>query len=104
MNALRNLRIWGKNGLHLSPDDRPGVDGGVAADAEHDANYASVVGLEPELTALVYAERGDRPDRLALIRKGAASGRSRRARRRPRGAGSLDEAGCAAAAEVPRPT
>jgi hypothetical protein len=60
----RNLSLHGKNRLRLSPDDRPGVDGGVTEGGEHDANYASVVGLEPELMAQVHAERGYRPERL----------------------------------------
>lgn len=110
----RNLRIYGKNGLRLSPADRPGVDGGVTEESEHDANYASVVGLEPELTARVYAEHGDRPERLTLIRKARLEEHHEGRAAAPRGseadrcvtswlAGSLDSEACAAAAEYPRP-
>jgi len=65
----RNLRIYGKNGLRLAASDVPGLDGGVTTDPELDANYASVVGLEPELLAQVTREGGAHPERLTLIRK-----------------------------------
>jgi hypothetical protein len=111
----RNLRIYGKNGLRLSPDDRPGVDGGVTEEAEHDANYASVVGLEPELTALVHAERGERPERLTLIRKARLAEHHEGGAAAPRGGdadrcviswltGALDAVACAAASTYSRPS
>jgi hypothetical protein len=101
--------------LRLSPDDRPGVDGGVTKEAEHDANYASVIGLEPELTAQVYAQGGDRPERLTLIRKARLEEHHEGRAAAPRGGdadrcivswltGSLDSAACAAAATYPRPS
>ncbi len=65
----RSLRIYGTNGLRLATGDVPGLDGGVTSDAEHDANYASVVELEPELLAQVTREHGKDPERLTLVRK-----------------------------------
>lgn len=65
----RSLRIYGTNGLRLAPEDRPGVDGGVTSEAEQDANYGAVVGLEPELLEQVTLEGGAHPERLTLIRK-----------------------------------
>jgi hypothetical protein len=64
----RNLRIYGKDGFRLSPNDVPGLDGGVTTQPELDANYAAVVGLEPEILARVFREGSD-PEQLTLVRK-----------------------------------
>ena len=65
----RSLRIYGTSGLRLDPSDLPGTDGGVTRATEHDANYASVVALEPELLSSVFQDGGRNPERLTLIRK-----------------------------------
>jgi hypothetical protein len=63
----RNLRLYGSQGLRLSPKDDPGS--APTSAAERDANYWSVIGLEPETIDLVARARGAAPERLSLIRK-----------------------------------
>ncbi len=63
----RNLRLYGASGLRLDPSHIPGVDD--TTEAEYDASYRSVVGLEPELIRAVVAEQGRDPERLTLVRK-----------------------------------
>jgi hypothetical protein len=63
----RNLRLVGHEGLRLDTADVPG--GIPTTAAEIAANYASVVDLEPELMAAVFADGGARPERLTLVRK-----------------------------------
>jgi hypothetical protein len=65
----RSLRIYGTNGLRLSSEDIPGVDGGVTSAAEHDSNYRSAIALEPEILDQVVREAGKRPERLTLVNK-----------------------------------
>ncbi|MET0410449.1 MAG: hypothetical protein ABW217_04105 [Polyangiaceae bacterium] len=65
--AGQNLRLYGDYGLRLDPEDIPGGDEMTAA--EHQANYESVVVLEPEALSSVWLERGRDPERLTLIRK-----------------------------------
>jgi hypothetical protein len=64
----RNLRLYGFDGLRLSSADLPG--GQPTTSDEADADFDSVVGLEPELMAAVVADGGARPERLTLVRKG----------------------------------
>jgi hypothetical protein len=64
----RNLRLVGFEGLRLDPADVPG--GVPTTTAEIEANYDSVVGLEPEVMSAVVADGGARPERLSLVRKG----------------------------------
>ncbi len=64
----RNLRLYGALGLRLSPNAHPG-DGTATTAAEHDANYLSVLALEPELLSEVFVAGGAEPERLTLIRK-----------------------------------
>jgi hypothetical protein len=64
----RNLRLYGANGLRLDPREFPG--GSVSTQAEFRENYQSVIALEPELIARVFAESGANPERLTLVRKG----------------------------------
>ena len=64
----RNLRLYGSLGLRLSATDRP-VSKGQTTTFEYDEDYASVVGLEPELMSTVVAEGGAGPDRLTFVRK-----------------------------------
>lgn len=64
--AGRPLRLHHHHGLRLDPDDSP--DGGVTRQAEHDANFLAVTGLEPEILEEVVA--GERPPTdLTLVRK-----------------------------------
>jgi hypothetical protein len=63
----RNLRLYGRWGLRLSPADVPGC--GTATTDENAEDYWSLVGLEPELTAAVFGDHGANPQRLTLIRK-----------------------------------
>jgi hypothetical protein len=68
-HVARNLRLYGNNGLRLAPTDVPGVEGDVTTSAEYRANYAAVVGLEPELINRVVRDLGSDPDSLTLVRK-----------------------------------
>jgi hypothetical protein len=65
----RPLRIYGQYGLRLEQDGsfRPGVE--PTSEAEYQANYASVIGLQPEVISLV-AEGVESPTQsLLLLRK-----------------------------------
>jgi hypothetical protein len=57
--AGRNFRVYGKEGLRLSPTDFPG--GSPTTAAELDATYQSAVTLEPEIMNDVVAECGQSP-------------------------------------------
>ncbi len=63
----RSLRLYGFVGLRLDPTDVPG--GRATTPDEVDADYQSVVGLEPEILAAVVQDGGARPERLTLVRK-----------------------------------
>lgn len=65
--AGQNLRLYGAFGLRLAPEDLPG--GEDTTQLEHDANYQSVVSLEPETLSRVWQQGGLEPDRLTLVRK-----------------------------------
>ena len=65
--TTRNLRIYGDQGLRLSSDDIP--CGEPTTDDEFDADYRSLVALEPEIMSSVVAEGGANPGRLTLVRK-----------------------------------
>jgi hypothetical protein len=67
--VARNLRLYGVNGLRLSPGAVPGVEGDFTTSAEYDANYAAIVGLEPERIDQVVRESGTGPERLTVVRK-----------------------------------
>jgi hypothetical protein len=69
----RNLRLYGARGLRLDPGDDSAE--GTTQPAEYEANYWSVVALEPELLTTVLREGGQRPERLILIRKGRGTTR-----------------------------
>jgi hypothetical protein len=68
-SVARNLRLYGNNGLRLAPTDVPGEEGDSTTSAEYSANYAAVVGLEPELIDRVVRESGRDPELLTLVRK-----------------------------------
>ena len=67
----RNLLLYGEYGLRLDAADEPG--GEPTRPLEHDANFDSVVALEPELMDRVVAQGGARPERLTLVRKARGS-------------------------------
>jgi hypothetical protein len=69
----RNLRLYGGRGLRLDPATNS--SDGTTQPAEYEANYWSVVALEPELLATVTREGGQNPERLILIRKGRGTTR-----------------------------
>lgn len=62
----RNMRLYGQFGLRLNPADNPLAQ--PTSDAEYDASYASIVGLEPEAMSRVVQQQAP-PETLALIRK-----------------------------------
>jgi hypothetical protein len=63
----RNLRLYGNHGVRLAARDDPG--GAPTTAAEYDADYWSIIGLEPETLDEVVRAGGDDPDRLSLFRK-----------------------------------
>lgn len=64
----RNMRLYGNLGLRLAPGDKP-VSKGTTTSAEYDEDFASVVGLEPEIMTAVVTASGAQPDRLTFVRK-----------------------------------
>lgn len=70
-HASRNLRLYGYGGRRLDPKDTPGS--APTTPRESGADYCSAVALEPELIADVLAARGERPERLTLVRKARGS-------------------------------
>lgn len=69
----RNLRLFGGRGLRLDPVK--GSKDGDTDPAEYDANYWSVVALEPEILSMVIAEGARDPEQWILIRKGRGTTR-----------------------------
>ena len=67
-STYRNMRIFGNEGLRLSPTDRPLVPA-CTTPRELDEDYDSVVGLEPEVLSAVVSDHGANPERLSLVRK-----------------------------------
>ena len=107
-STTRNFRIYSENGLRLDASSVSG-DGGTTLD-EHDANYASVLALEPELLDRVVADQGRHPERLTLVRKARGSEAHEGDGQLPPGsdgdtcltswlAGAVDRSACARAAE-----
>ena len=66
--AGRNLRLFGDTGLRFSPLDVPSTLIPTTND-EIAQDYASVVGLEPEIMSAVVASGGADPERLTFVRK-----------------------------------
>jgi hypothetical protein len=64
----RAMRIYGQDGLRFVDDagDQPGVQ--PTTDTEHQANYQSVIGLQPEEMSLVVDQLAP-PEALLLLRK-----------------------------------
>lgn len=69
----RNLRIWGCEGMRLSPADvsicKRTQGGRSTTPEEHLATYRSIVGLEPTVMSEVVANHGRDPELLTFIRK-----------------------------------
>jgi hypothetical protein len=67
----RPLRIYGQYGLRFEQDGsfRPGVE--ATSEEEYSANYAAVIGLQPEVMSQVVARRQSPTDNpgLMLLRK-----------------------------------
>ncbi|HKU43150.1 MAG TPA: hypothetical protein VJR89_33550 [Polyangiales bacterium] len=108
----RPLRLYTSRGLRLAADDESGHGG--TRTAEHTANLRAVLGLEPELTCEVLADRGREPERLTLVRKAFGSEQHTAGEvlaRRDAGracllswlAGRVDPERCESAAEAGRP-
>jgi len=66
--VARNLRLYGDTGLRLSPTDVPSTLIPTTED-EIAQDYASVVGLEPELMSQVVASGGANPEQLTFLAK-----------------------------------
>jgi hypothetical protein len=66
--VARNLRLYGDTGLRLSLTDVPSTLI-ATTDDEVAQDYASIVGLEPELLSQVVAGGGVDPERLTFVRK-----------------------------------
>jgi hypothetical protein len=67
--TFRNLRVYSGVGLRLSPQDRPTSKASSTTAAELDANFESLVTLEPEIISRVVADGGAHPERLSFLRK-----------------------------------
>lgn len=65
--AGQNLRLYGEIGLRLDALDLPGGD--ETTPAEHEANYYSLIALEPEALSSVWLAGGRDAARLTLVRK-----------------------------------
>jgi hypothetical protein len=66
-SSARNLRLVGDQGRRLRDADVP--CGAPTTQAELEADYRSLVGLEPEVLSEVVAAHGAHPERLTLVRK-----------------------------------
>lgn len=66
--TARNMRVYSGLGLRLLESDRPSAAAATTS-AEVDANYTSVIALEPEVMRRVVDEGGAHPERLTLVRK-----------------------------------
>lgn len=67
-SKYRNMRLYGLYGQRLGAKDTPQTPGTTAA--EVDADYQSLVSLEPEVMKQVVADKGKHPERLTFFRKG----------------------------------
>jgi hypothetical protein len=66
-STRRNLRLYGDQGLRFDAMDVP--CGVATTDDEVQADYQSLVSLEPEVMSTVVAAKGAHPERLTLVRK-----------------------------------
>lgn len=66
----RAYRIYGRTGLRLYIQDAGLISGEQATtDQERQANYAAIIGIEPEMMNRVMADNGNDPERLLFLRK-----------------------------------
>ncbi len=69
----RNFRVWGCEGMRLSPTDVPqcsrNLGGTATTPDEHQATYRSLVALEPAVMSAVVAGHGAHPELLTFVRK-----------------------------------
>ncbi len=74
-NSQRNFKIYGCEGLRLDPAASPGCPSMLGptatptSDAEYDATYRSLVGLEPAVMSTVIHDKGKNPELLTFVRK-----------------------------------
>ncbi|MGH7281403.1 MAG: hypothetical protein ACRELY_07775 [Polyangiaceae bacterium] len=71
----RNLQVFGCEGMRLDPSAVPGcrnAGGTDTTEAEYDATYRSIVGLEPAVMSDVVANKGAHPEELTFVRKARA--------------------------------
>jgi hypothetical protein len=74
-SAVRNLVIWGCEGLRLDPTDsgltpKCRASGGKdTTESEYDATFRSLVGLEPAVMTAVVSGKGLHPELLTFVRK-----------------------------------
>jgi hypothetical protein len=67
---FRNLRLFGAAGVRLDHDASQGfLCGQETTQSELDEDFASVVGLEPEVMSAVVSQGGAQPERLTVVRK-----------------------------------
>lgn len=67
-SMYRNMRIYGYQSLRLDPNTLP--DSPTTTQAEVDATYDSIIGLEPEIMRQVVRDKGAKSSRLTFVRKG----------------------------------
>jgi hypothetical protein len=114
-DPARNFRVYGKRGLRLDGNHVTGAATDTTQ-AEVDATYASIIGLQPEMLNRLYIERGREPHRWLVVSKARGSenhiGKDRLPARSPGdrcvvswASGMMDVASCSADAfgPVPRP-
>ena len=68
-STYRNLRIYGREGLRLSPTDQPTSIPNTTTISEYDETFLSLVTLEPETMGAVVRDQGAYPERLTFVRK-----------------------------------
>jgi hypothetical protein len=108
----RDLRLYGFRGLRLDPRDTPLER--FTTQAEYDASYWSVIGLEPETMSQVVTEKAAHPEELSMIRKARRIEPHKGGQRMIEGddldrclvawlGGGHDDAACFTIANAPRP-
>jgi hypothetical protein len=75
-STLRNLQIFGCEGLRVQAADVPGCRSSGGKDTtpeELDATFRSLVGLEPAVMSAVVQGKGAHPELLTFVRKARAT-------------------------------
>jgi hypothetical protein len=65
-SPARNFRVYGEKGLRARGGDKTGT---ATNESDVDATYQSIVSIDPEVLARVFAERGRDPGRWIVISK-----------------------------------